>query len=70
MDIVYKDKSDVYVITLPSGKIHPRPDGKVEIYLDRYDASLIHESHQTTLDLECGHMIDKERLAHKERSPF
>lgn len=67
MKIEYKEKSDVYVQTLPTSKIHKISDTHVQIYYDRADIEKIVESHETTVMLE---RVDGDLLRVKEQECF
>ena len=44
MEVIYKNKSEVYVVTLPMTKIHKIADDHVQIYLDDHDADKIRQA--------------------------
>ena len=67
MKLVYKERSDVTVCTLPSGKIHQRPDGKVEIYLDSYEMDMLRSQAETN---EMLSRVDSETDRAKESEVF
>ena len=67
MKIEYKEKSDVYVQTLPISKVHKISDTHVQIYYDRADIELIVDSHQTTVMFE---NVDSDLKSLKERDCF